>query len=267
MILSRRIAITTLLLSIAGTPLARSQDAGSGKVADTGFAGTVVYDETVKFDINLPPQMQRFADRIDDTRSASVVLIFNESASLSQLAPEAEPETPTVAPNDRRNRRFRAFRDRENNATFIDFDNDLAIQRREFLDRVFLVEGAERPVWKLTADVSEFLGYQAHRATAMVNDTTLVEAWFTPEIPVPAGPEDYYGLPGLILVLTTDNGNRSYVATDVSLRPVDPEIIAAPTEGRKVSREEFDEIVAEKRKEMQEMRQNRRGKFNVRRRG
>ena len=133
----------------------------------------------------------------------------------------------------------------------------VAIQRREFLDRTFLVEGAERPNWKLTDDVSEFLGYMCNRAVATI-DTTLVEAWFTPEIPVPAGPDDYYGLPGLILVVTTDNGNRSYVATEVSLRPVSAESIAAPTEGRKVTQEEFDKIVAEKRKEMRAQRGNNR---------
>ena len=234
-------------------------------VADAGFAGTVVYQETVKFDIELPPQMQRFADRLDDTRDAAIVLIFNETSSLSQPAPE-QPREEVAAPNDRRNRRFRVFGERENNATFVDFANEVAIQRREFLDRIFLVEGAPKPTWKLTTDMSEFLGYQCHRATAMVNDTTLVEAWFTPEIPVPAGPDDYYGLPGLILVLTTDGGNRSYVASDVSLRPVDPSIIVAPTEGKRVTREEYDRIVEEKRKEMQTQRGGNR-MMEIRRRG
>ena len=145
------------------------------------------------------------------------------------------------------------FGQRENSATFIDFDNETAVQRREFLDRVFLVEGAPKPQWKLTSDVSEFLGYQCYRAIATV-DTMLVEAWFTTEIPVPAGPDEYYGLPGLILVLTTNEGNHSYVATDISLRAVERDAIAPPTEGRRVTREEFDKIVAEKREEMQKQR-------------
>lgn len=246
---------TSLSILFMATVLLQSssaQDGSSGKSIDSGFAGTVVYEETVKFNVNLPPRMQRFRDRMDDTRSSNVVLIFSESSSLSQPAPEPEVEQPQAAPNDRRsrNRRFRIFSERENNATFIDFDNEQAIQRREFLERTFLVEGAPKPDWKLTDDVSEFLGFMCNRAIATV-DTTLVEAWFTTEIPVPAGPDDYYGLPGLILVLTTDNGNRSYVATDVSLRAVDPAIITAPTEGKRVTRDEFDAIVAEKRKELE----------------
>lgn len=244
---------------------AHGQDASSGMVAENGFAGSVVYEETVKFDFELPPQMQRFRERLDDTRSAAVVVIFNESASLSQLAPEPEqPEEEQEAGVGRRNRRFRMFGDRENNATFVNFDTEEAIQRREFLDRTFLVEGAPKPEWKLTTDVSEFLGYMCHRAIATV-DSTLVEAWFTTEIPVPAGPDDFFGLPGLILVLTTDDGNHSYVARDVSLRPVDPEIIKAPTEGRRVTREEFDKIVEEKRKEMEQQRQGNRGRMIIRR--
>jgi GLPGLI family protein len=256
-----RTCVGVLLLAAALPSASPAQDGSAGKSIDTGFAGTVVYEEQVKFDVNLPPQMQRFRDRMDDTRKANIVLIFNESASLSQPAPEPEVEQPQAAPNDRRNRRFRMFRNRENNATFIDFDNEVAVQRREFLDRTFLVEGAPKPDWKLTDDVSEFLGFMCNRAVAIV-DTTLVEAWFTTEIPVPAGPDDYYGLPGLILVLTTDNGNRSYVATDVSMRAVDPAIITAPTEGKRVTRDEFNAIVAEKRKEMEATRgQGRSGEF------
>ncbi len=256
----KHLFLVSLCTLLAASPIANSasaQEGSSGKSIESGFTGSVVYEETVKFNIDLPPQMQRFRERMDDTRTSNVILIFNESSSLSQPAPELEPEEAQVAPNDRRNRRFRVFQERENNATFIDFDNDVAVQRREFLERTFLIEGAPKPAWKLTDDVSEFLGYMCNRAVATI-DTTLVEAWFTTEIPVPAGPDDYYGLPGLILVLTTENGNRSYVARDVSLRAVDPDIIAAPTEGKRISREDFDKIVAEKRKEMEATRGNRR---------
>lgn len=229
--------------------------------ADQLLSGTVVYQETVKFDIELPPQMERMRDRIQDTRTANVVLLFDETRSLSQLAPEAESDSEEEF--DRGRRRFRMFSQRPDNATFVDFDNEAVIQRREFLDRVFLVEGGERPMWKLTSDMSEFLGYMCHRAVATI-DTTVVEAWFTPEIPVPAGPDEYYGLPGLILVLTTNNGNRSFVATDVSLRVIDPSVIAAPTEGRRVTSEEFEQIVEEKRKEMESMRGSGRSRFIIR---
>lgn len=243
-----RLPVLVLLALNALTWKVTGQD--SGFSADAGLSGMVVYQETQKFELDLPPQvMARMGDRFDDTRSASVVVLFDESTSLSQLAPEqAEEDSPG-------RRRFRMFGDRPDNATFVDFDNEVSVQRREFLDRVFLVEGANKPVWKLTSDQSEFLGYVCHRAIATV-DSSLVEAWFTPEIPVPAGPDEYYGLPGLILVLTTDDGNHSFVATDVSLRQIDPSAIAAPTEGRKVTRAEFDEIVAEKTKEME----NRRGR-------
>lgn len=257
--------LATVLVTAAPVQAQDSSTPSAGMVADSPLAGMVVYDETVKFDFELPPQMQRFRERMDDTRSASVVLIFNESSSLSQLAPEAEQEEEEAEVGfGRRGRRFQMFGQREDNATFVDFDNERVVQRREFLDRVFLIEGGDKPAWKLTSDVSEFLGYQCHRAVATI-DSSLVEAWFTPEIPVPAGPDNYYGLPGLILVLTTNEGNHSYVATDVSLRAVDPEAIAPPTEGRRVTQEEFDKIVEEKRKEMQGTR--RRGDFVIRRQG
>ena len=58
------------------------------------------------------------------------------------------------------------------------------------------------------------------------------------------------GLPGLILVLNIDDGQRSFVAKGVSLDPVEAGVIVPPKKGREVTQEEFDAIVSEKMKEM-----------------
>ena len=87
-----------------------------------------------------------------------------------------------------------------------------------------------------------------------------VEAWFTMQIPVSLGPEKYKGLPGLILELNTDfkarrgSGRRSITASKVELKELSAGTIEKPSKGKKVTREEFREIMKEK---MQEMRENR----------
>ncbi len=87
-------------------------------------------------------------------------------------------------------------------------------------------------------------------ATAVHNGAE-IEAWFTPQIPVQAGPADFGGLPGLILVLSVDGGHLLYSATEVNLEGLGDVEIAPPTEGDMVTREEYEALVAEKIEEIQ----------------
>jgi hypothetical protein len=124
------------------------------------------------------------------------------------------------------------------------------VETREFLDRTFLLSGPLPSfAWSLTAEEGEFLGHRVQKAVATQDDAT-VEAWFTPEIPVPAGPATYGGLPGLILVVNVNDGELIYTATEVSREPLLEGVIEAPEEGDRVTREEYEEIVAEKLEEL-----------------
>ena len=66
----------------------------------------------------------------------------------------------------------------------------------------YLVTG-EQPVisWRLLGEERVYRDHRVMKATATV-DSAVVEAWFAPEIPVPAGPGLYGGLPGLVLMVT-----------------------------------------------------------------
>jgi GLPGLI family protein len=52
--------------------------------------------------------------------------------------------------------------------------------------------------WKISGDTKEIATYQCRKATGTFRGRNY-EAWFTPAIPVPAGPWKLNGLPGLIL--------------------------------------------------------------------
>lgn len=211
--------------------------------------GSVVYEETIKHEVELPPEMAHMKDQFPSSLSTSKLLLFNESASLMKDVPGAE-SGDTEVESDGGAIRFRMVAKRADEETYTHFDEASVIEKREFMGRTFLISGAPAPLqWRLTDERSEFLGYMSQKAVAM-RDTVAVEAWFTPEVPVPAGPALYGGLPGLILVLTEDDGRRSYVAKELSLEPLADDAIVPPTKGKEVTREEFDAIVEEKLKEM-----------------
>jgi hypothetical protein len=222
--------------------------------------GTIAYTHAVKLDLELPPEMRaRLEARggrgglLPTERVNDVVLLFNGSESLMKPvppAPEARSPGGPPGPRDRREGMMARI-DRETVVeAYVRYDEGSVVEAREFLGRMFLIED-DRPAfqWKLAGEQAEYLGYVVQKATAQ-RDSSTIEAWFTPQIPVPGGPAMYGGLPGMILVVSVDEGQEQYNATAVSLTAVAEGVIVRPTEGDVVSRERYEEIVAEKLEEL-----------------
>lgn len=72
----------------------------------------------------------------------------------------------------------------------------------------------------------------------------VITVWYTPEIPVSFGPDNYWGLPGLILEV--NDGRYIILCSKVTLSNNDKTKIKAPNTGEKVSRKKFDEIYKKK---------------------
>lgn len=145
--------------------------------------------------------------------------------------------------------------------------NQRFVQEQEFMGKVFLIDDSLDPIeWELTNETKKIGNYTVQKAsftqivdsqrfsTGMaemenVKDTIEVIAWFTPEIPVSHGPENYFGLPGLILEV--HNEGRSFYCEKIELNPVaDPVSIQIPKKGKIVNSEEFSSIQEESVKQM-----------------
>lgn len=84
-----------------------------------------------------------------------------------------------------------------------------------------------------------------------VPKTIEVVAWYTPQIPVNQGPDDFWGLPGLILEVNADR--TTILCTKIILNPSDKETIEKPKKGEEVTQAEYTEIITKKMEEMREM--------------
>ena len=78
-----------------------------------------------------------------------------------------------------------------------------------------------------------------------------VTAWYCPEIPVNQGPDEYWGLPGLIMEV--NDGKTVIMCSKLVMNVKEKVEIKAPIGGDKVSQKEFDDIMIKKMKEMSEM--------------
>jgi len=80
---------------------------------------------------------------------------------------------------------------------------------------------------------------------------TNVEAWYTLQIPVSNGPGEYWGLPGLILEVST--GTTTILCSKIILNPKEKVAIVAPDKGQIITKKEYQATVKTK---MTEMRNN-----------
>ncbi|WP_299051511.1 GLPGLI family protein [uncultured Polaribacter sp.] len=157
----------------------------------------------------------------------------------------------------------------------------------QFSKRFLIKENMEQPKWQLSAETKKIGQFTCYKATYEKEDTNidwssifrrrgndkkkdsikskkedipvkklLVTAWYSPEIPVSAGPSEYWGLPGLILEVNA--GRTTMLCTEVVLNPEDDVEIKIPTKGKEVTREEYNAIVKEKTIELREQFRNRR---------
>lgn len=85
-----------------------------------------------------------------------------------------------------------------------------------------------------------------------------ITAWYTPEIPINQGPENYWGLPGLILEVT--DGKTVILCSKLVLNTKEKKEIKAPKNGKEVTQAEYDKIVMEKMAELREMNQGQGGR-------
>ncbi|WP_179354209.1 GLPGLI family protein [Winogradskyella vidalii] len=158
------------------------------------------------------------------------------------------------------------------------------LQDQEFFGKQFLVKDELKSItWQMGKETKQIGQYMAFKATATVepsgfdfqsfrgprgrdnnekeNDSTdskeaapktiEVVAWYTPQIPVNQGPDDYWGLPGLILEVNADR--TTILCTKIVLNPAEKETIEKPKKGEEVTQEEYIEITTKKMEEMREM--------------
>jgi len=228
--------------------------------------GKVVYERTMQIsrpqglpdDITIPP-----------TRKNNFELQFGNNQSIWQSIPNTEGDNNTITSPGMVFRMAAG----NNDVTYFNFEAGRRLDQRELFEREFLVEDTiTKMVWKLTEETKMILSHTARKATAQrigtrmqmtmengqmkrdqVADTSKITAWFTTDVTVPAGPQEFGGqLPGLILELSINNERTVYHAVEISAK-VNASKIKEPKGGKKLTSAEF---AIERDKLMEEMRKN-----------
>jgi GLPGLI family protein len=161
------------------------------------------------------------------------------------------------------------------------------VQAQEFYGKRFLVKDAlYRIHWTLGTETKKIGMYTCYKAKAFVPTTELnwynfswndlnndndkeeavkepeekmiiVEAWYTPQIPIAQGPAEFWGLPGLILEVSA--ANTTLLCTEIVLNKEKTIAIDAPDKGTEITKKDYTITVRNKMVEMRNNRMGRRG--------
>ncbi|GAB3497979.1 GLPGLI family protein [Spirosoma knui] len=125
------------------------------------------------------------------------------------------------------------------------FEKDKKIDIVEMLGKTYVIDDSlHTPVWKIGNQIKEVAGYICMKAeTEDPIKKQKITAWFAQDIPVPAGPERYNGLPGLIMELSL-NDDVVIEATGVAFRKLTPDDLKLPKlKGKKINDAAYDTLI------------------------
>lgn len=87
--------------------------------------------------------------------------------------------------------------------------------------QVIVVKDSLKPrQWKYTGRTRTIEDYECPQVLLHVNDSVRLYAWFTTDIIPQAGPENFWGLPGAILGVASEDGGTTYFAKDIKAHTV-----------------------------------------------
>jgi GLPGLI family protein len=219
--------------------------------------GTIVYKQTVfmrrEVQANAPAGMdQNMIRNIPESSVTEFQLNFTPTTSFyKELASKVDEEGGQPGGGG-----MRMMMRRFNPPVYRDLASNRQVEEMDLFGKPFLVDDVMLTrAWKVTGQQKKVLDYPCISATftdSLMGRARVVTAWFAPTIPVAIGPQNYGGLPGMILEVEFDGGRSVVTASEVKFdKPVEGSI-KVPEKGKKVSRAEYQKIQAEKMKEMRE---------------
>lgn len=225
-------------------------------------------------------QKKQVAARLKNRLEKKYILAFNKEASVYN---EYEKLDAMSGATDSWGKNFTPGEQYKNVKT------NTFVQDQEFYGKKFLIQDSLLKIdWKMGTETKQIGNYTCFKATAMVPSSkmafwefswsqmrkeqgenedgeetekqeepmTEVVAWYAPQIPVSQGPSEFWGLPGLILEVSS--GTTTMLCSKLTINPEEKTEVVAPKRGTEVTKQEYKDIIFKKMKEFRDNRVGRR---------
>ena len=230
--------LSTVILSLGNFALKAQMKQGMVFYEETRVSLTPEKRKQIEEQMPDPNIREMIFKRLEENSKSSMVLVFNQEISSYKIS-ESQGSDPRV----------KSLGEGTGKSYFKDLPKNAYVSQVDILGKPFLISDVLKKIdWKLTGEGKQINKMNCQKATATVGKYD-VEAWFALEIPVSSGPANYWGLPGLIIELKEKGGKTFAFKEFKDEKPSDDQLMM-PTEGKKVSQKEYDEILAQKTKEL-----------------
>jgi len=204
--------------------------------------GKVIYERKTNMYKRLPPENENMKAMIPEFNTGKQQLLFAGDESIFSSVPEEEDIREHAGEEGGRiNIKFNSG----NNETYKNYATEKIIELRELGPKKYIIEDSlKKLAWKLSDDTAVLNGYHCKKAVTKNKQGDNIVAWYTEDIGIPSGPEQFGGLPGLILKL--DIGDGWIVFTSLSIdKGAGKQVVKIPSGAKKVTRQEFQKMQEE----------------------
>lgn len=178
---------------------------------------------------------------VEATKNALFILDFNNESSLFQIEKKLEID-------GRNTRGAETLYGGGKGLYYSNQSENYTVHQRDFGGELYLIEGEFTSVqWKLLKKSKKIENYTCYKAigtkkflSSKTGEITSreIEAWYSPEIPIPFGPIGYNNLPGLIFELK--DRNAVYYLKSIEFNAKNKMDVSKPKKGNKISEAAFE---------------------------
>lgn len=229
--------------------------------------GVITYENRISMHRNIPADRQEMKARVPEFRTTKMQLFFNGEESLYKPVIEDKEEQFSGGGGGMR----MSFR-MPKTETYTNSATSMILSLQELMGKKYLItDTVKMSPWKLGLETKDIMGYTCHMAYYTHTEemtsfrspdgggapvpekrkvTQEITAWYTDQIRPSLGPERYNTLPGTILAIDINNGERVIVARNIELRELKKDELKTPDASTKVTKAEFRKIQEEQREKM-----------------
>jgi GLPGLI family protein len=233
--------------------------------------GVITYEVKVNLHRRLPPERAEMKSMIPEFRTTKEQLFFNADESMYKPLIEDEEEQEFSSGGGGGGGGFRMVMRQPNTELYVHPASQKIVSKQEFMGKDYLIDDTlKMSPWKFGEETKVIMGYTCKQAyfTRSIEEqsfrvsgsgpptpekkmvTQEITAWYTDQIRQFLGPDRYNTLPGAVLAIDINNGERVIVATKIEARPLKKNEMKIPEKGERMSQAEYTKMMQEQMEKM-----------------
>jgi GLPGLI family protein len=209
--------------------------------------GMIEFEHKINMHKTMGSENEQMKSMIPEFRTSKNRLYFKPNESFYTNVEEEDQEINTSSGGANVQMKI----NRPQADMYRNLDNTTFVTLTDFAGKKFRIEDSLKTMaWKFVDETKKIAGYDCKKATFHNEENKQdIVAWYTEALVCSSGPQNFWGLPGLILGVDINDGLQQITAQKITLINVNNDL-KVPTGGKKVTAKEFKKIRDDYMKEM-----------------